>query len=369
VSTDDSDHSLASKSAVAQEAPELPQGSKIDRYVVLEVLGKGGMGVVYKAYDPRLNRGVALKLIRARQDDQGSCGSARLLREAQALAQLTHPNVVAVHDVGTVEDNVFVAMELVPGKTLRAWHKATTPSTTGVLQVMRAAGWGLAAAHKAGLIHRDFKPDNVIVGEDGRVRVLDLGLVCSAAEASWATPDLPLAADADTVVGTDKLGLPLTRTGVRLGTPIYMAREQHLGGAVDARADQFAFCVSLYLAVYGERPFAGDTYEDLLTEVCAGKVKPEPKGSSVPLWLRRALLRGLSTKAEQRYPSMETLLEELRQDPEEARRQKAAARRRKLLVIGSVVLAVCVPICLGGGQRYLEDRTRRAFCAPPQEAS
>src|SRR5215470_6274154 len=228
----------------------LERGTRFGRYEVLRHAGAGGMGDVYAAYDPELERNVALKLLRP-----GTAGAraAELKREAQALARLAHANVVAVHDVGTSDGQVYVAMELVEGPTLRAWLAEKPRTAVEILAVFDAAGQGLSAAHGAGLVHRDFKPENVLLGADGRARVTDFGLAVAAGAAGELAGSVP-----------------------------YMAPEQLQGEAVDARADQFAFAVALYEALYGERPFAGSTGGDvtpteaLLLEVLEGRVRPAP---------------------------------------------------------------------------------------------
>ena len=294
--------------------PSLPDdrtGSKLGRYIIVEKAGAGGMGVVYKAYDPELDRRVALKLLSAQ--DTGSTLShgasnaqSRLLREAQALARLAHPNVIAVHDVGVFEDEVFVAMEYVEGSTIKQWLAAKERSLDEILRVYQAAGRGLAAAHRAGLIHRDFKPGNVIVGDDGRVRVLDFGLARSAAFDAGVEVDNE---EFDSNVGIDSSHLEsLTLLGAIMGTPPYMAAEQHRGEAVDARTDQFAFCVSLYEALYGERPFRGKTQAAVKRAVIKGTIPDTPSRLDVPGWLRKLLVRGLSVEASARYPSIDALL-------------------------------------------------------------
>ncbi|MEZ4428041.1 MAG: serine/threonine-protein kinase [Nannocystaceae bacterium] len=213
---------------------------RMGRFAVLRRLGAGGMGVVYEARDAQLDRRVALKLLQ-RLDDPGGEGTARLLREAQALARLSHPNVVQVHDVGEHEGRVFLTMEFVAGPTLRAWQAAARRGWRAIVDMYIQAGEGLAAAHDAGLVHRDFKPENVLVAADGRPRVLDFGLASLAGAASSAAPaDAPI---------TARVADRFTRTGARLGTPGYAAPELR-GGDVTPRADQYSFCVSLYEALH-----------------------------------------------------------------------------------------------------------------------
>jgi tetratricopeptide (TPR) repeat protein len=271
----------------------LARGTAVGRYLLLEVLGEGGMGVVYTAYDPELDRQIALKLLTT---DEQAGTREQLVREAQALARLSHPNIVAVHDVGTTEAGaqVFIAMELVRGQTLAAWLKEQPRTIGELLAVFVEAGEGLAAAHRAGLVHRDFKPDNVMIGADGRARVVDFGV----ARAAHGDP-----------------------AGAIIGTPRFMAPEQHRGQPVDERADQFSFCVSLYWALYDGLPFAGETPEAYREGVLAGRILEAPAGSRVPRWLRQVVLRGLALEPAQRHPSMAALLTALKADPGERRRK------------------------------------------------
>lgn len=254
----------------------LDRGASVGRYVILETVGSGGMGIVYAAYDPELDRKVALKLVRPDRFRQAS--RLRLLREAQAVARLSHPNVVAVHDAGTWAsldgDQVYVAMELVQGRTLRQWLQAAPRSWREVLAVLLDAGRGLAAAHAAGLVHRDFKPDNVLIGDDGRVRVADFGLVLRAE---------------DSKEEGDPSGA--------MGTPSYMAPESLRGEPADARTDQYGFCVTVWEALHGERPFDEE-----------GRLRDAPVDRRVPWRLRQALQRGLSSDPGGRFPSMDELL-------------------------------------------------------------
>ena len=266
--------------------------TQLGRYVVTGTLGSGGMGDVYEAHDPDLDRKVAIKLLHARSS------SLRLVREARALARLAHPNVVAVHDVGTFEGRSFVAMELVDGTTLRAWMDERPRPWREVLDMFSHAGQGLAAAHAAGLVHRDFKPENVMIGRDGRVRVLDFGIVGSAPTDGEEVAFAAAGADPDR----------MTVEGGIMGTPAYMAPEQFRSEEVDARADQFGFCVALWEALHAARPFAGDNLRALTHWVLTGTIEEPPPGRAAPSWLRRLLVRGLSVDKEARYPSMDALL-------------------------------------------------------------
>ncbi|MCE9571841.1 MAG: serine/threonine protein kinase [Deltaproteobacteria bacterium] len=283
----------------------LAPGAPVGRYIIGELLGSGGMGVVYAADDPELARRVAVKLLR--KDLRAAIGEARLQREAQAMARISHENVIAVYDVGTHDDQVFVAMELVIGQSLRGWLKERPRTIGEMVRVFAAAGRGLAAAHAAGFVHRDFKPDNVLVGTDGRVRVTDFGL--ARADGRQAPTHRPVSAG-----GGDAVDEALTMSGAVVGTPAYMAPEQHDGANVDTRSDQFGFCVALYEALYGERPFAGKNLAELAAEVAAGNVRPPSKGRRVPASLRAIVLRGLSVRPGDRFATMDELVAALGRD-------------------------------------------------------
>lgn len=266
----------------------------IGRFHMLERIGHGGMGRVYSAYDPDLDRRVALKLVRV--SDRST--RVRLLGEAQALARLSHPNVVPVHDVEVIGDEVCIVMEYVRGETLRAWRAAAPRTSREVLQVYRQVGEGLEAAHRAGLVHRDVKPDNAIVGADGRVRVVDFGLarvmvavVTDGAEPATSVPQAPVTNAA--------------------GTPRYMAPEQRTGNPVTPAADQYAFCVSLREALEGEAP-----------------------------WLEPALARGTAVDPAARFASMSELLRLLARDP-------AAIRRRRIVAAAAAALVASAGVVVG----------------------
>jgi hypothetical protein len=284
----------AGAGATAALAPE----TRVGRYVVKRCLGEGAMGTVYEAVDPDLDRHVALKLLRDRHDTEDL--QARLLHEAKAMARVSHPEVVGVYDIGTFGDQIFLAMELVRGGTVREWLQRTRPSWRDSLGVFMRAGRGLAAAHAAGLVHRDFKPENVLIGDDGRVRVSDFGLARVAQESAAASLRGGAAAPA--------VSAWRTRTGAMLGTPAYMAPEQWRGDVAGPAADQFSFCVALHEALFGERPFAGDTIKDLHPNVLCGRMRGPPPGVRVPAWVRAAIVRGLQTTPEARHPSMDALL-------------------------------------------------------------
>jgi tetratricopeptide (TPR) repeat protein/predicted Ser/Thr protein kinase len=300
--------------ASEDEQELLESGTKAGRYMVIERVGAGGMGVVYAAFDDELDRKVALKVMHARADGGGqSSGSReRLLREAQAMAKLSHPNVITVHDVGTFDGRVFIAMEFIDGPTLRAWIEQGPHEHAEIVHAFVRAGRGLAAAHAVGLVHRDFKPDNVLIGRDGRVLVMDFGLARQAS----ARPGEALPTTSARSAGRD---LVLTRTGALVGTPAYMAPEQHRGAAADPLVDQFSFCVALYEALYGQRPFAGNSVASLALNVLEGHVRSPPRSTTVPAWLRPVVMRGLAHDPQDRYPSMDALLAELQADPPQSR--------------------------------------------------
>ncbi len=260
------------------------KGATLGRYVVIDRIGGGGMGVVFSAYDPKLDRTVAVKLLRPDADQSKSADPdstarhSRLFREAQAMARLSHPNVAAVYDVGTVDNQVFIAMEYVAGRTIRRWLGGAPRSWRDVLRVFIDAARGLAAAHAADLLHRDFKPENVLIGNDGRVRVVDFGL------ARFTNPPPTIDASRakhEVILPNGSLRAGSSRSGAMVGTPAYMSPEQWLDEPVDARADQFSFCVALYEALYSERPFAGEDVNALMQAVCnrASKSRARPRES------------------------------------------------------------------------------------------
>jgi len=367
---------------------DLSMPERLGRFMVLRRLGIGGMGTVLEAYDETLDRKVAVK--RLHRDTSGEAGEhhrQRLLREAQALARLSHTNVVQVYDAGEEDGRLYIAMELVEGQTLWEWQKTPRPWPEHVRAYM-GAGAGLAAAHEQGVVHRDFKPTNCIIDAQGRVKVLDFGLArgvddlldepavgvrtldpaelaalvdgnafesepvdahaptrvsgedelvpaasfVRAHEASSAVPRAVGASEEASSAALSVLSLQLTRTGAMLGTPAYMAPEQAAGQPADARSDQFSFCVALYEAIYGERPFPGNTG----LAVLAGKQprfppRARPGQPSVPPWLRKLLARGMAPEKQQRFASMNELLDAL---------QQGQRRRRRLgaVVLGALVL-------------------------------
>jgi serine/threonine protein kinase len=287
-------------------------GDYLGPYVVEGNLGAGAMGVVYRAVDPDRGERVAVKLLHRWHTNPEGGEDEWLLNEAGALARLSHPNVVAVLGVGTFDDRPFLAMELVEGTTLGRWLADAPRKWWEILPIIRDAARGLSAVHDAGLVHGDFKPENVMVGIDGRARVMDFGLARSA-------------------LAPGKVGrVAVARDGVSrhrpIGTPAYMAPEQLAGRRAEARSDQFACCVTLYEALYGERPFAGRTPAELAYHVMRGERRPLPPDRDVPQWLYQLVGRGLALVGAARWPSMATFADALERGLAEHGPRKDARR-------------------------------------------
>ena len=326
----------------------LKKGDTLGRYLVLEQLGAGAMGVVYAAYDPELDRKIAIKILRPHEGKGDPARrQERLVREAKAMAKLSHPNVGAIYDVGVHGDQVFLAMEFLSGGTLRDWIDAKKRPWREIVEMFIEVGKGLAGAHAEGLIHRDFKPDNVLLDKNGAPKVVDFGLVRLTSAALDRSTTGSMDAAFDEAEAAEAVALPvartalaaLTRTGALTGTPAYMASEQFLGKAIDERTDQFAFCVALYEALHGERPFAGDTVIAIADSVTSEKIRIAPKNSDIPTWVRRCLLRGLRTDSAQRYPGFDELLDALANDPAaRLRRRVGVAAASVTLLAGGIAL-------------------------------
>ena len=325
-------------------------GERVGRYVVRRLVGAGGMGIVYAAHDPELNRDIALKLIRPELNESDEIIKERLRRESQALAKLSHPNVTAVYDVGTAGNDIFVAIELIDGVTLADWLASGRRSWRSILRVFEQAGQGIAAAHSANLVHRDFKPDNVLISQDGRVVVTDFGLARLVDEV-WTDPLEVTDEELDTQE------MDLTRTGIAVGTPAYMAPEQHRGRPTDHRTDQFSFCVALFEALYGVRPFAGSTPSQVAKAVERGLIRSRPPRSPVPLRIHRILLRGLKVFPEDRFDSMDELLVALKSPRRRARRRVVT-----LTAAGALVAGVALGFSMKGS-----NGTESNACVPGRE--
>ncbi|PRP96165.1 serine/threonine-protein kinase [Enhygromyxa salina] len=388
---------------------EIPE--RIGRYLVLHELGAGAMGVVYAAYDPDLDRKLALKLLH--DDEHSGDRTIRLLREAQALARVSHPNVIQVYDVGTFEERVYIAMEFVDGVSLGDWLSVEKRSLETIVSTFVKAGHGLAAAHDKGLVHRDFKPDNVLVARDGRVVVVDFGIAHAVARverdedrdpmirsrvaehsAAFSLASLTkdgLSRDGSSLDGfggldsqlssagdnsartkggggiTRALDAEVTRVGALIGTPAYMAPEQLEGRATDERSDQFSFCVALWQAIHGQRPFSGESPLALWQSMRNAGLRA-PSTTRIPGGIQRALNRGLSVEPEHRFADMRGLLAILERDPAAIRNRIALAA----LTVGALSLAVwgfvdkpepaAEPVCAGAEQRLAGawDPSRRA---------
>lgn len=354
---------LASGGAFVDAGPEreavdgLDAGAKLGRFVILERAGAGGMGVVYAAYDPQLDRRIALKLLRPGQihEDRSDRGG-RLLREARALARLSHPNVVPIHDVLEVDGRLVMATELVEGRDLLAWLRAEPRSREEILAVHLQAARGLDAAHGAGIVHRDFKPANVLVGEDGRVRVTDFGLALAADEASTADPG---STEGRPGTGDDPLGYRATRTGAQWGTPGFIAPEVLRGEPATPAIDQYAFCVSLATALTDRPP---SDLSDLTGE------DAEPGSPlDLPPWLRTLLRRGLDPEPAARYPSMSALVDALELGPPVSGRRSLLLPGAALLLLGFLAWALIPRSAKETLPTPIDPRTRGRILVGPFE--
>ncbi len=361
-------------SPALEPAPVLARGTALGRFVVLGLVGRGAMGEVYGAYDPELDRKIAIKLLRPRAGGAGDGADSRtrLMREAQATAKVSHPNVVVVFDAGTFGERVFIAMEFVEGHTLRFWLQVQERTWHEILDVFLAAGRGLAAAHDKALVHRDFKPDNVMIAaHGGQVRVMDFGLARMALEpAAVEEPSFDFDATMELGAGLSLVAAPnatpspttifrdkITATGAVLGTPAYMSPEQFRSQPADARSDQFSFCVALYEALYGQRPFTGKTLQELAANVVGGNVAAPRAARGVPAWVLEVLGRGLRAEPAQRFASMNDLLTEL---------DRRAGTGRKGFATGAAAkLAGVWEAPIGGDSVHTpgKERMREAFLA------
>ena len=299
----------------------------IGRYPILNRIGAGGMGVVYAAYDEALDRRIAIKVLHPDKADTAGRRRERLLREAQAMARVTHPNVITVHDVGTAGGQVFVAMEYVAGQTVQEWL-AERRTWHEIVAIFRQAADGLAALHDAGLIHRDVKPSNLMLGEDGRVRVLDLGLVGSDPRELGDTVD----ADVRPSSSVNRLSASLTTTGERVGTPAFMSREQFLGLELTPASDLFSLCIALYEALYAVHPFLDESFSKLQANVIYGRIREPEDPGMVPGWLHALVVSGLASDPNARPASMREFSAALAADPHRT-------LRRRLGTFGLVAVA------------------------------
>jgi tetratricopeptide (TPR) repeat protein len=330
--TVDDETARASGRAPKAVAARLAPGSRVGRYQVLGLIARGGMGEVYAAYHPELDRRIALKMVFGPRD-WGVDRQRRLLREAQIIARLNHPNIVTVHDARTVGERVYVAMEFVDGQTIAAWLRESERSWQQIVDAFVAAGRGLAAAHAANVVHRDFKPQNVMIGRDGRVRVMDFGLARPLREEG----EIPIVPQLSAAVND----VTSTTVGAVVGTPAYMAPEQLNGHPADTRTDQFSFCVAFHEALYGVRPGNATT--------SGGR-----RAVRIPPWLKRVIRRGLDPDPRKRFSSMDELLRAVEHGRNRVR------RRLSLLVAGGLLLVAAV-----AGARA--TRARQFACTPPRD--
>ena len=332
----------------ALQSEQLPRGTALGRYLILSPLGAGGLGIVYTAYDPELDRKVAVKVIRAGATDLEDEArlSARLRREAKSLAKVTHPNVVGVFDIGFDFGRVYIAMELVEGLTLRQWWKHKKRSWQEIRDAFIKAAAGLEAAHRAGLVHRDFKPGNVMVSDAGDVRVLDFGLA-RALGSHTPVEDVQVGPAMARPIDDD-----VTKTGLQIGTPAYMAPEQHQGHNAGPRSDQFSFAVSLFEALYGQRPFAGKTSEELLQAIARGDLAEGL--TTTPPFMLRALRRALALDPNDRFENMGQLSAAL---------QGGGSKKATGWLVG--IAAVGLLVAGGVGAQFLVGRAEATEATQP----
>lgn len=321
----------------ADEKPvEFFEGDRIGRFVLIRALGRGGMGLVFLAQDPELLREVALKVLLPEKSTSGATSAqSRMLREAQAMAMITHPHLVGIYEVGLFEDHVFLAMEYVIGKTLEEWLEEGHP-LEDVMEVFDQAGRALSAVHKAGLVHRDFKPDNVMVTSEGVAKVLDLGIArkLPKAEAHEAIRQSQRAYTRETEKEPDEPPDPRVHQGIKslipspdgdafegsltvqgsiVGTPEFMAPEQLTDGVIGPHTDQFAFAIALFRALAKKHPFPGNNYVQVMTNIMLGERRPWPENSEAPEKLRAAIDRALCPDPKDRWPSMDAFLDACRE--------------------------------------------------------
>lgn len=286
-------------------ASRLDPGTVVDRYEITEYRGAGAMGVVYRARDRRLGREVALKLLKSGAPGTTQCGvfCALLVREAQTLARISHPNVISIHDVGDFKGCVYVAMEFIDGPTLTSWARRPGLTWKDRMAALRAAGAGLAAAHGSRIVHRDFKPDNVLMGGPGEVKVADFGVARSLS-------DLEPPADVGCGCGAPEVGACAIDPTAIVGTPRYMSPELFAGVVADSRSDQFAFAASAWEVLYGAPAFGGETIAELLA-ARASETLQSPPATDAPPEIADVLSRALRASPARRYASLADLLQRL----------------------------------------------------------
>lgn len=324
----------------------LPPGTPVGRYVILSTLGVGGMGIVYSAFDPELDRKVAIKVLRRATDSDDY--RQQLLAEAKSMARVSHRNVAAIFDVGTVDERVFLAMEHIDGLTLKDWGTAKERAENEIISAMVAAGRGLSAAHRAGVIHRDFKPANVLMGSDGRVVVTDFGIAHAVADEDLASGE----------------------RSTKVGTPAYMAPETLKGAASDSRSDQFSFGITLYELLYREHPFAGRSRQ-IPQAIVAGDRNDPPREARISAHVHSVTSRALSHNPSDRFSSMDELLSTLTGDDGSVRRRRWIGAGLGAAVFGAGIVALVLSgddPCGGFGERVnrvwsepVRERITKAF--------
>jgi serine/threonine protein kinase len=326
------------------KGPLFAPGTRLGRYVIDKKLGSGGMGIVYAAFDGQLGRRVAIKLVRGhdRRERRMNRKRDRLLREAQALARIQHPHIVSLYDCGTADGMLYLAMELVEGQSLSQWLKEKPRTWQEIAHVMRQVGDGVAEAHAAGLVHRDLKPSNVLVGFDGRVRVLDFGLARAMPEYDSTNDVDPGASRRHRESFEDLLATRLTDVNLVLGTTGYMSPEQIVAGPTGPWSDQFSFCVTFYEALFGVKPYPGKSVIEIAARFRDGRIEPPPAGIHVPRRLHRLLRRGLSIDPNERFSSMRSLLRELDEIPKSGWGRVGNAA----VLLGTAWIAACSAVWL-----------------------
>lgn len=320
---------------------------RVGQYALVKQLGVGAQGSVWAAYDEKLDRRVAIKLLGEFESKENA--EARLLKEARALAKLSHPNVVSVFEADDYEGGIYVVMEFIRGRTVTEWIAEDNPQWEQVIQVYRQAGKGLAAAHDAGLVHRDVKPDNVLVDAEMHAKLVDFGLVKrdpGKSEPSEATSSVEMRL-------RNSSPSTLTEQGFAVGTPLFMAPEQLRRGEATARSDQFALCVAMYQGVYGMHPFEGGTAVERMLALAEGRILMPPADSPVSAPVRMALVRGLAPDAAKRHESIRALLEAIAAPEPETSDEpgsKPDAPRWVWAAVFGLVLAVVAILALGAAE-------------------
>lgn len=332
--------SAAAEAAPGDETRVVVRTTKVGRFLLLREIGSGGMGRVYAAYDEQLDRRVALKLLRKPRS-----GSRRqrmmVLREARAAARIAHPSVISIFDIGEIDGQIHIAMEYVEGETLLKWQKDSQRSWRDILNMYLEVGQALQAAHQAEVIHRDFKPDNVLVGRDGRPKVVDFGLAQVGLSDSVPEGEMPATVDAAVKLSPVDPGGRFTLSGVVAGTPGYMSPEQCGGNQIDQRSDQWSFCAALFEGLYGVLPFDGKTLKEF-TESVYGPIRRPPSPTNIPDDIYQILRRGLSPDPKDRFTGMQELLDALSLEHGEHVGSGAITRRRlSMSLVGVSVLTFC----------------------------